>query len=455
MEIARPGLLLAGALAALVPLALHLLRPRERDRRVLPTARFLSPESRTRIRVHTRPDHLLLLALRMGLCLILGAALAGLRWTGPSEGVGEIVIVDRGPGMAEGWRQVETLVVEELHPGTRIVVLVGVDEDGRVVSRGYAPHDLPRGEAWMSLAPGRDAHEGSGADLSLPQLLRELRGAGGSLTGVDSLRARIVTRPRWEAWRPGTHELRSTLWPGAIQLSALPGDAVPRPEARTDGAPAIRLVAPDHLAAPFQAALEVWGFPVETGPAPVELRVGSPLELGSPWAEAGADSDHGGSGSSPEDDGGAFLLSDGRVLPGAGLILPGSPAAGTRIPLLRTGGRPAAAALPAGADEPCRIALPLDGEAPILGSPDLPVLVDVLLREGCGVQRVGVGGEGAEAVWRELLEGGERPPQVAAEALRTREAGWPLTRLLLALALLVAIAEVLRIRVLDRGRVQG
>ncbi|HEX6910077.1 MAG TPA: BatA domain-containing protein, partial [Longimicrobium sp.] len=68
LTLALPGFLLAGTLAMLLPLALHLIRRRPPVRAPLPTARFLVEDPRNAVRV-SRPTDLRLLALRMLLLL--------------------------------------------------------------------------------------------------------------------------------------------------------------------------------------------------------------------------------------------------------------------------------------------------------------------------------------------------------------------------------------------------
>ena len=97
-----PLLLMAGALAALVPLALHLIRRRPPTRSPLPTARFLSEDARSSIRV-SRPTDRLLMALRMLLLLFFGAALARPSWVPAPRGTREVVLLDRGASMRGEW----------------------------------------------------------------------------------------------------------------------------------------------------------------------------------------------------------------------------------------------------------------------------------------------------------------------------------------------------------------
>ncbi|MEW5931547.1 MAG: BatA domain-containing protein, partial [Gemmatimonadota bacterium] len=99
LQFARPALLAAGVLAALVPLLLHLIARRPPERTALPTARFLSPDARTAIRLRRRPTDLLLLALRMLLLALLGAAAAGPAWLPRQRGTAELVLLDRSAAM--------------------------------------------------------------------------------------------------------------------------------------------------------------------------------------------------------------------------------------------------------------------------------------------------------------------------------------------------------------------
>ena len=104
LTFAAPGFLLAGALAMLVPLALHLIRRRPPGRAPLPTARFLAEDPRNAVRV-SRPSDLVLLALRMLLLLLVGAAFSRPAWLPAPEGTSTVVLLDRGGAVdADGWR---------------------------------------------------------------------------------------------------------------------------------------------------------------------------------------------------------------------------------------------------------------------------------------------------------------------------------------------------------------
>ena len=124
LEFARPAFLVAGALAALVPPVLHLIARRPPERAPLPTARFLRPDARTRVRVQRRPTDLLLLLLRSAFLLLLGAALAGPSWVPARAGTLEVVLLDRGADVmlarragADDHGRAGGLLLARVHPG--------------------------------------------------------------------------------------------------------------------------------------------------------------------------------------------------------------------------------------------------------------------------------------------------------------------------------------------------
>lgn len=452
IELARPAFLWAGALLASVPVLLHMLRPRERVRKPLPTLRFLTSDPRRRVRIHRRPDQLLLLLVRVAIGVAIGAAFAGPRWIGPADGSATVVVVDAGAATRPAWDAARELAGPGGGADRVDLALVRPGENGAptLVRLGA---DLPGSEQWMALAPDDQAGE-----VRLAHLLRALRDVAAGSTGVDSLTARIVAVPGWGAWGPGVRELRDSLWPGRIQL------VVPERPRAVEAAPepAIAVQGDPRARARLAEALGLLGMRADTtATAPdagVRLHVGPEEALGPLWRP---DPDSGRDGRIPADNaadgapppfGNAFLLLDGRVLPGAGRPPGGTPAPGRTVPLLRTGGRPAAAARSSARG--CEIALPLEPTAPILGSGDLAVLLEAVLREACGVPEVA----GAEGAWRALLEGSGAGPRldlrasVAAADVRGAEAGLPLTRWLLAVALALAIAEIGTTRRMDDRR---
>lgn len=516
IEVARPAFLWAGAVLSGLPLLLHFLRPRQRRIRPLPTARFLTEDSRTLLRMRRRPDELLLLAIRMSLCLMLGAVFAGLSWVGPARGTGHLVVVDGSPEMAPLWNQVREAAVTGL-PGPVLEILVvrpGVDGVPTVERLG--PDELSSEETWAAgrppggAPPAADETGALDGGVRLAHLIRALRDGAGHTTGADSLGGRIVTLPRWSAWGPGMVQLREELWPGRIELvvpdsaaaawqggpavsaaDPLAPEAAPQGELALSAADpsasdpdpdppgllpadphaisAIQVHAPEAMMGSLLAAVEALGLagfaagePAPPGqPVRLWLSVGPEEELDGPWISP-ASSPPSPSPDDPDDSRvpDAFLLLDGRTVPGAGPPPGGTPEPEAVVPVLRIGGRPAAAA--ARDAQGCRVALPLEAHAPVVEGAELVVLLESLLREGCGVgvgtaREPGADGPspdraGAREAWERFLGEPDRPELLEARPLRYAEAGFSLTRLLLLAALGLALLEVLRARQADRAR---
>lgn len=215
LEFARPGFLAAGALAALLPVLVHLIARRPPERRALPTQRFLRPDPRTAIRLRRRPTDLLPLALRMALLLLLGAGLAGPAWVPPAAGTAEIVLLDRGAGAAAAW-------VGQLVEARRILLPADAGPRGALVlfdtaAAVVAPARL-RPELFDSLAAA-----GAGdAPTDYAAALRALAAARAAVQPADSARATLLSPLRWEGWRAGLARLRAAAWPGAIRLVDTP-----------------------------------------------------------------------------------------------------------------------------------------------------------------------------------------------------------------------------------------
>ena len=480
IDLARPGFLWAGALLALGPLLLHLLRPVERSRKALPTSRFLTPDPKRRVRLHRTPDERTLLLLRMSLCLVLGVAFSGVGWVGAERGVATLVVVDGGGAMRDRWAGARALLAGR--PGDRDVhvAIVRPTPDAVPEVERLGP-GVPSEARWAELAPGSED-----GNVRLAHLMRAVRTAAEETLGYDSIAALVVTVPSWRAWTAGTERLRERVWPGRIAL-AVPGPAVGATSDGRPGAPAtegtplrVELRAPPALRGPLARALEILGATVDTsasnigagavgaadstGPNPPVARVGITLSVGPDpagwdglWLAGGSEA--GAAGAAPTTDRAptpdepspapldAFLLSDGRTFPGAGPAPGGTPAAGTTVSLLRVGGRPAGAARRT--DAGCRMVLPLDLDAPIMGSADLPLVLEGALEAGCGVLPEP---PGAEAAFRRLLEDGSDPTTVATAGIRNAGAGRPLGRWILLLALLIAAAETWTSRRIEARR---
>lgn len=206
-ELVRPGFLLAGALLALVPPVLHLISRRPPERAPLPTARFLTPDPRTRIRVERRPTDLLLLALRSLFVLLLGLAFASPVWAPRRSGTVTVVALDRGAAMAAVWREAVDTARAILAASEGPAILVVFDTAATRLDPGR-----PSVAALDSLAgagPG-----GGPADYAAA--FRGLRDAALSAVAAESARAWLVTLPRWGAWPQGLAAVREAAWPGEV-----------------------------------------------------------------------------------------------------------------------------------------------------------------------------------------------------------------------------------------------
>jgi hypothetical protein len=254
ITLAAPAFLLAGVLAAGVPLALHLVRRRPPHRAPLPTERFLSPDPRTAVRV-SRPTDLLLLALRMLLLVLAGAAFARPVWFPAARGTREVVLLDTGAGMGTAWPRAVAAARERV---------LGADGKPRGVLALFDTLAVPmrrideRTFATLAAAPPTGAASRYSAALgAIPAAARELRGA-------DSVRVTLITAPRWGGWSDGLAALRRAVWPGAIDLVALP--ASPSPDSvAPNPAPrrAVRLTGDAGPSIPYaRAALEATGWSV-------------------------------------------------------------------------------------------------------------------------------------------------------------------------------------------------
>lgn len=213
LTLAAPGFLLAGLLATLVPLALHLIRRRPPQRAALPTARFLSEDPRNAIRV-SRPTDVPLLLLRMLLLALLGAALARPSWIPAREGTANVALLDRGAASAAEWpRAVET--------ARRAVTGPDGEPAGELLLFDTAAVHVPRAELtmayWEKLAsdgPGRGRSDLAAGLRAVPLAARGLRGA-------DSVVVRLISAFPRSGWSAGLAPLRRAAWPGSLDLVPL------------------------------------------------------------------------------------------------------------------------------------------------------------------------------------------------------------------------------------------
>ena len=487
LAFAAPAFLVAGALLALAPLALHMLARTPPERRPLPTARFLSPDRRTRLRLRPPTDRGLL-ALRMAFIVLLCAAFAGPVWAPDRDGGRVVVLLDAGAGMAPVWGAALGAARERVGAGGTLVVF---DTTARIADDALATLD-----SLSAAGPGAAAGDYLAA-------LRGLRAAGAALP-AESASAVLVTRPRWGAWSPGVTTAREAAWAGRIEVVALEvGEPAPEgagsravgPDAASPSFPGprsstaarpVRIDAPgDHPLRPYlHAALEALGHDVTgdqrgsgDGDAPGNgITVVADTRTAEPAAARAGTAQR-----SPALARGRLVLPGGRALDGwrpaedglavrartassGGAPAPGgaSPPGGAGGPVLLPvweDGRPAATVTVAGDHCVARLdAAPVRPGA--AGDPSFPRLLQALIAacargpggvsaEGPGTGPLAPGGAAAadaalagvplDAGALALLRAESLAEWVALE--RPEGAGRSLARWALALALLLAVAE--------------
>lgn len=445
---AAPGFLLAGVLGMLVPLALHLIRRRPPGRSPLPTARFLAPDPRSAVRV-SRPTDLLLLALRMLLILLVGAAFSRPAWLPAPEGTRTVVLLDRGAGVDRaGW---ET----GLSAARDALLAADGTSRGELILFDSATTRISGHRLTVALFDSlRDAGP-SAVRTDLAAGLREILPAARDLRGADSVRVRLISPLAASGWSPGLGVLRQAAWPGGMDITRLP--LVPD-TARTDaGAPRIASVVSSSGGRYVSAGLASAGFDVRPRAGSVDSAgaivvldgaadgasllaaasagttvIVTPAAFGAlpdsvlPWRGGGASSAAGG---------GTMWLGPELRLAGAKARSAGGPAAGTRTVAAWDDGRPAVAARRVGRG--CLVAVGTaleDGDLPFQG--EYPAALSRLAR-ACDADDVAARPLDAGAI--QLLRG--TGPRAIAGAKLGGAGGVPLGRWLLGLALAVALAE--------------
>ncbi len=457
LVLARPLWLLAGLLAALIPLALHLIARRPPGRAPLPTARFLEPDARTNVRVRRVPSDLVLLALRMLLVALAGLALAGPAWLPRQEGTAEVVLLDRGAGVrGESWR---AAVAEARR---RLVARDGAVR-GTLVVFDSAAERVPRRLVVSRLDSLAAGLQGS-APSDYAAALRALRSAAADLRGADSVRATLLTRPRRGGWSPGLAAVRAAAWPASVEVPGLPETPVAAPSVAEPASPrgSAVVLARGGAGEYVAAALGATGWrTTRAAPSPAlgaeggAFLVLAPVDGGTAAAlraraEAGAtvvlSADAGdGSGLAPwraaaagSPGAGEMRFAHGPTLGGAASRAGGGPADGARLLASWEDGRPAVAARRLGRGCVVYVAAPLEGGRMPL-SAAYPRVLDRLVH---GCDRTTAGEDAPlDAGALALLRGDGLPAAVAASAVAGPGGGVQVGRWVLGAALLAALVE--------------
>lgn len=472
LVLSQPAFLVAAIAAAAVPLLLHLLARRPPPAVALPTARFVRPALRSRLRLQRRPEDWPLLLLRILFLILLGLAFSGARWEQRGEETVEIVLVDRG--LAGAAADSADRVLE------RIARRAGEGPPPLIV-----PFDTMAYPGQANPVPSDQAASGTAPPEPIDYLaaLLGLRAAAGGLPGSFQVRATLVTRPRWGGWRPGLGGLRREIWPGSLTLVPLPAaQNTENPASSRASSPAVAYVAAGAGRGEYvRAALGAAGWQI--APAATELPAAE-LYVLLPGATAAA-----GEGIAAAVRDGATLLLDGTATPPGGLPSPflarrlleapgpagavylaGGPAlegvrrtADVRLqPDARAEGawltgEIAVVTLVVGDGCIVGAGFGLEDPAAVISESYAPALAR--LAESCTATEAGTGAElaGMDAVplgrgARAVLASPALPATVRAGDISMVGSGFELMRWLLALALLVAIADGIVAR---RGRNPG
>ncbi|HEX6362296.1 MAG TPA: BatA domain-containing protein [Albitalea sp.] len=392
-----PLWLLAGVLATLAPIVLHLVAPRPPARAPLPTARFVEPQARARRTLTRRPHDLPLLLLRCAFLLLLAAAMAAPRLVPGRSGTADIVLLDAA-------------IASDSSAITRARAVAGAAAVVIPFEGGYA------------------------------RALRELPQLAAERTRADSVRAWWLTAPRWGAWLPGTSTLRAQAWPAAMGL--IPATH-PAARAAAPAAPAgsAAVVAGAGAGDDVRAALVALGHDARTVRTPAEA-AGAALvivlddvddERLTSLARAGATVLLGGNANGIA----RTLAADGILLRDAAGTSIAAPAGADVVAAWSDGGT---AALARAEGAGCIVHTGIDLARTATAAPaEFPALLD-RLPGACAPSTDPVADLPLDAAGRAWLAGGAAAAPVDVRALSV-EAGLPIGRWFLVAALAMALLE--------------
>jgi hypothetical protein len=497
LRFGSPAVLYAGLALALLPLLLHLIARRPADRRALPTARFLSPDPRTRPRLQRRPTDLPLLLVRTLFVLLVATAFARPQWLPARSGTVELLLLDAGSGMAPVWGEALQATRDRLPAAAGLLVF---DTTARFATAGAAASALL--DSLAAAGPATvEADYGAG--------LQGVQALVAALRAADSARLTLVTLPRWDAWGAGLAAVRAAAWPGRIEVvapgrgagaggvagrpatdgpaadataagAAAAGAPVPVPRGRAS-VPAVSAAGPDggvYVAAALGALgwdvarnmlsdadlyVVLGAVPATTADALLERVRGGATAVVSggaagvlggelPWRMAGGGGVVGAGADAPAAGdrvaGGDLLVGGGPRLRGAAGRYGGSPAEGARVLAAWDDGRAAAAAHVVGGGCLVYVATELEGGRLPL-SPGFPEALE-RLAGGCAPDdgrsaaalagwRAGTGPLDGGA--RALLAGAGATTSAALRALPAQAGGIRLFRWFVLAALVVALLE--------------
>jgi hypothetical protein len=222
MTFAVPFFAWAAAGVALATVALHLLAWRRPPETPLPTARFAPERPIRMVSRAVRPSDLGLLALRLLLILLIGAALAGPVLAPRREGTARVIVMDRTRSAGSG-DEVGAAARNAFRTGDAVIVF---DSTAREVVS-------PTADSVTAAIPSRATSSLSAA------LIVASRAAHRLARDRDSVAMVIVSSFTTDQLDAAAASIRRT-WPGPVQLvraGVAPNDTAPpaRPELRSPG----------------------------------------------------------------------------------------------------------------------------------------------------------------------------------------------------------------------------
>ena len=199
MSFVAPGWLAFAALASLAVVAIHLISWRLPRTVVLPTARFVPDEPARRAARTMRLADLAVLALRVGVVLAAGTALARPVFESRPRGAATVIALEASGGDTAAVRDSLRAIGRGEH--TRFVVF-------DTVARGESESDAMRAT-------------GAGVSSLSAGLLAGIREARRLERDYDSVRIVVVSSFDRRSFDNATHPVRA-LWPDSIRLIRIP-----------------------------------------------------------------------------------------------------------------------------------------------------------------------------------------------------------------------------------------
>ncbi|MHB1224593.1 MAG: BatA domain-containing protein [Gemmatimonadaceae bacterium] len=417
-----PGFLVAGVLAALAVVVLHLIALQRPRRYLLPTARFVPVAAARAAALTRRPSDWLLLVLRALAVLALAAAFARPVVTPERRPLRQLIVVDRSDAVADV-AALRDSVLAHFAPGDAIILVDSVAR-AAVSPTVDSLRALTLVDAPASLAAG---------------LVAARRTATSLADSTDSLRIVVVSPFAGEALDAAVPAVRDG-WPGALRLVRL--------AARVDTSTATAVVmrdpgTDDALAAGVRRAGMV-------APRAVRLLREAPTPADSAWASEGgllltwpATRPAGWADRAAVDSVGALVAGAATVVapfarPWTAPAIP----AGGRVAARWVDGEPAAVEQPVGAGCVRTVGVPLDARGDLTLRPAFGALLRALVVPCGGARDLAPISDSA----LDSLRGGDAAATSAgaavdAAALRRAHERTPLVSWLLALSLLLLVAE--------------